>query len=101
MMSGLQELGTVVHLRRATDQGTWDRLRSYGVGYVRQKLCALHGHDQLLQFESDRMFLRCTSCGFETPGWQVGERPPRPAFRSKPRQRRVSRPQAIRDRRIA
>ena len=101
MISGFQELGTVVHVPRATDQRTWDRLRSYGVDYVRQRLCALHGHDQLLQLESDRMFLRCTSCGFETRGWQVGEKPPRLCFRSKPRQRRVSSPQAIHDRRIA
>lgn len=39
---------------------------------LRQSLCALHGHDSLLHFEQDRMFLRCTSCGHETPGWEIG-----------------------------
>jgi hypothetical protein len=39
---------------------------------VRQSLCGLHGHDSLLHFEHDRMFLRCTSCGHETPGWSIG-----------------------------
>jgi hypothetical protein len=26
------------------------------------------------------MFLRCTSCGHETPGWETGDRLPRPRF---------------------
>ncbi len=38
---------------------------------VQQAMCSLHGHDSLLQFEHNRMFLRCTSCGFETPGWEI------------------------------
>src|SRR5262249_51235422 len=33
---------------------------------VRQMFCGLHGHDNLLQFEQDRMFLKCVSCGRET-----------------------------------
>lgn len=40
---------------------------------VRQSLCGLHGHDSLLHFQHDRMFLRCTSCGHETPGWAIGD----------------------------
>jgi hypothetical protein len=43
---------------------------------VRQVLCGLHGHDTLLQFGEDRMFLRCVSCGHETPGWELNEAPP-------------------------
>jgi len=46
---------------------------------VRQVLCGLHGHDTLLQFGEDRMFLRCVSCGHETPGWDLDEAPPTPA----------------------
>ncbi len=47
------------------------------LGKVRQLVCGLHGHDTLLQFEHDRMFLRCVSCGHETPGWELTEsRPP-------------------------
>jgi hypothetical protein len=34
-------------------------------------VCGLHGHDSVLQYERTRMFLRCTSCGHETPGWEV------------------------------
>jgi hypothetical protein len=47
------------------------------LGKIRQFVCGLHGHDSLLQFERDRMFLRCVSCGHETPGWELTE--PRPA----------------------
>ena len=38
---------------------------------VRQFLCGLHGHDALLHFEHGRMSLQCTSCGYETPGWDL------------------------------
>jgi hypothetical protein len=38
---------------------------------VRQFVCGLHGHDALLHFEQERMSLQCTSCGFETPGWDL------------------------------
>jgi len=34
-------------------------------------MCGLHGHDSVLQYERNRMFLQCTSCGHETPGWEV------------------------------
>jgi hypothetical protein len=43
---------------------------------VRQAVCGLHGHDNLLQFERERMFLKCVSCGFESPGWELKETPP-------------------------
>jgi hypothetical protein len=43
------------------------------VDRVRQMVCGLHGHDSLLQFERDRMYLRCVSCGHETPGWELKE----------------------------
>jgi hypothetical protein len=38
---------------------------------VRQFLCGLHGHDALLHFEHGRISLQCTSCGYETPGWNL------------------------------
>ena len=40
-------------------------------GHVRQFLCGLHGHDALLHFEQGRISLQCTSCGYQTPGWDV------------------------------
>jgi hypothetical protein len=38
---------------------------------VQHAFCSLRGHDNLLQFDHNRMFLRCTTCGHETPGWEV------------------------------
>ena len=40
-------------------------------GQLRQFLCSLHGHDALLHFEQGRISLQCTSCGYETPGWDL------------------------------
>jgi hypothetical protein len=47
-------------------------------GKVRQFLCGLHGHDALLHFEQGRISLQCTSCGYETPGWDVRSAKERP-----------------------
>lgn len=41
---------------------------------VRQALCSLRGHDEFLQYDKNRVFLRCVSCGYETPGWTVDQR---------------------------
>ncbi len=51
------------------------------LGKIRQFVCGLHGHDNLLQFERDRMYLRCVSCGHETPGWELSETRPAVAVR--------------------
>ena len=59
---------------------------------VRQFLCGLHGHDALLHFERGRMSLQCTSCGYETPGWDlrtIEGTPPQTAEFNSPRMLRV------------
>lgn len=58
-----------------------DTVQTEGLGArvfdrLQQMMCGLHGHDTLLQFKQDRMFLRCQSCGHETPGWDLNEAPP-------------------------
>lgn len=45
------------------------------IGQVRQFLCGLHGHDALLHFERERVSLQCTSCGYESPGWDLTRAP--------------------------
>ena len=42
---------------------------------LRQYLCGLHGHDDLLHFEKGRMSLHCVSCGYQSPGWEVKHAP--------------------------
>ena len=68
---------------------------------LRQMLCGLHGHDTMLQFQQDRMFLRCVSCGHETPGWELNEAPPNVTFRGDSRRHAIVRPQLISVRKIA
>src|SRR5262245_33631223 len=68
---------------------------------LRQVYCGLHGHDSLLQFEQDRMFLRCVSCGHETPGWELNETPPTVTLRGDARRHRLVRPQLVSARKIA
>ena len=45
-----------------------------------QVLCALHGHDSVLHFERNRVLMRCTSCGHDTPGWEISGEGPRKRF---------------------
>jgi hypothetical protein len=57
-------------------RGLWAR----ALDHMQTAVCGLHGHDPMLQFERGRMFLRCSSCGYQTPGWDTGDRRPRPRF---------------------
>jgi hypothetical protein len=42
---------------------------------IRQAVCGLLGHNQVLVFGRDRLSLRCVDCGRETPGWTIGGPP--------------------------
>ena len=68
---------------------------------LHEAFCGLHGHDNLLQFQHDRMFLKCVSCGHESPGWELNQTPPKAAGRADNRRQAVVRPQLVRARRIA
>ena len=68
---------------------------------VRQTFCGMQGHDSLVQFERDRMFLKCVSCGHESPGWELNETPPTVVARVESRRPALVRPQLIGARRIA
>ena len=62
--------------RRPADGSLLARL----VESFRQALCSMRGHDSVLHFEENRVLLRCTSCGYDSPGWDVGHTRPRPLF---------------------
>ena len=54
-----------------------EALGEWVVDRIRETLCgAVRGHENLIQFESDRLFLRCLSCGHETRGWELNGTPP-------------------------
>lgn len=87
--------------RLASQRIAMDGLGERVLNRVRQTLCGLHGHDTLLQFEQERMFLKCVSCGHETPGWELNETPPIVSVRGDARRHALRTPQPIRERRIA
>lgn len=69
-------------------------------GQLRQFICGLHGHDALLHFEKGRMSLQCTSCSYETPGWDIrSDHQPQPSTATG--SPRVVRMPLVRERRVA
>lgn len=74
------------------------RLLSRAVDLIVQLICGLHGHDELLHFEATRLSMRCTTCGHETPGWELKAPASRAAAPSRPR---VLRLPVVHERRVA
>ena len=50
------------------------------MGRLGQLMCGMRGHDSVLHFEGNRVMMRCTSCGHDTPGWEITGRGPRKRF---------------------
>ena len=61
---------------RAEDGGFLTR----AVARIGQVLCGLRGHDSVLHFEGNRVMMRCTSCAYDTPGWEISGHGPRKRF---------------------
>lgn len=57
-----------------------DRVGARLIGRLGQLVCGLRGHDSVLHFESNRVMMRCTTCGHDTPGWEISGRGPRKRF---------------------
>jgi hypothetical protein len=60
--------------RQATTESS---LLARMAGRLGQMFCAIHGHDAVLHFEASRVMMRCTSCGHDTPGWEITGQGPR------------------------
>jgi hypothetical protein len=43
----------------------------FACSWVHETTCAVFGHDYLLHSADHRIFLECTICGHETPGWRI------------------------------
>ena len=71
-----------------------ETLVNRAVWRVNQFLCGLRGHDSVLHFEGKRVNMRCTSCGHDSPGWEVSGRGPRQRFEGDAR-RHVLTPQRL------
>lgn len=55
-----------------------------------QLLCGVRGHDAMMHFEGKRVTMRCTSCGHDTPGWEIADRGPRRRFEGDERRHRLA-----------
>jgi NAD-dependent SIR2 family protein deacetylase len=76
-----------------TAHGTHDATENVvarSFGRLGQLLCGLRGHDSLLHVEGNRMNMRCTSCGYETPGWEISGRGPRRRYEGDARRHRLA-----------
>jgi hypothetical protein len=89
------QMDSAIRERRA--DGTGGRI----LAWLKQMYCGLHGHDNLMHFEKDRVFLQCASCGHQTPGWTLTETAPRVLFHGDARRHAIAKPQLVRARRIA
>ena len=65
---------------------------------LRRLICGMHGHDSLLHFEHGRMSLLCSSCGYESPGWELKAKH---VPQATPARRRIVRMPLVGERRVA
>jgi hypothetical protein len=61
------------------------------VSRLNQAICGMSGHDMVRHFEGKRVMVRCTSCGYESPGWEVSGQGPRRLFEGDARRHRIVR----------
>ena len=60
-----------------------------------QLVCGLRGHDSVLHFEGNRVNMRCTSCGYDTPGWEITGRGPRRRYEGDARRHLLGRQRLV------
>ena len=65
-------------------------LLARAIGRFGQMICGLRGHDSVLHFEGKRVMMRCTSCGHDSPGWEVSGRAPRRRYEGDARRHLLS-----------
>ena len=73
-----QRLTATAGVQQAPETG--GNLMNRAMARFGQLLCGLRGHDSVLHFEGKRVMMRCTSCGHDSPGWEVSGRAPRQRF---------------------
>jgi hypothetical protein len=75
--------------RDANETGT-SGVVARAMGWLGQLLCGVRGHDAVLHFEGNRVMMRCTSCGHDTPGWEISGRGPRRRYEGDARRHSLS-----------
>ena len=75
-----------------------DRLVRWSWRLRRLSCWLLRRHDEFVQFEKNRLSLRCISCGHETPGWVLDRKTPVIRF---PGERRRTQDPRVSERKVA
>jgi hypothetical protein len=88
-----QQLSAATEVTRTqpADAGLMSRLATR----VGQALCGLHGHDAVLHFEHNRVRMRCTSCGHDTPGWEISGNGPRKRYEGDAHRHLLNKPRLV------
>ena len=60
-----------------------------------QMMCGLHGHDSVLHFEGNRVMMRCTSCSYDSPGWEITGQGPRLRYEGDAHRHLLNRPRLV------
>lgn len=81
-----QQLTATVDTSRDSAPGVMARTMSR----LGQIFCGFRGHDSVLHFEGKRVMMRCTSCGYDTPGWEISDRGPRRRYEGDARRHLLS-----------
>jgi hypothetical protein len=64
----------------ALDPQSAETFTARAMSRIGQLFCGLRGHDSVLHFEGNRVMMRCTSCGHDSPGWEINGRAPRQRY---------------------
>ena len=86
-----QQLTTTAHAA----QGQFNSIAARAMGRLGQLFCGLRGHDSVLHFEGNRVNMRCTSCGHDTPGWEITGRGPRRRYEGDARRHLLNTPRLV------
>jgi hypothetical protein len=87
-----QQLTATAHEEMETQSS--ETLTTRTLARIGQWLCGMRGHDSVLHFEGNRVMMRCTSCGHDSPGWEITGRGPRQRYEGD-RRRHVLVPQRL------
>ena len=90
-----QQLATTGQVISGAGQERGSSVLARAASRVGQLFCGLRGHDTVLHFEGNRVMMRCTSCGHNTPGWEITGHGPRKRFEGDARRHHIARPQLV------
>ena len=88
-----QQLASTSELPSTTTSDA--RVFARAMAILGQALCGFRGHDSVLHFEGKRVMMRCTSCGHDTPGWELSGKGPRRRFDGDARRHQITRQRLV------